>query len=508
VRRATAGLAVLAFLAAPGVASAAVTLPPGFRTEHVVQGPFDGEPVGFAFLPDERILLIERATGNVRLAKVGASSSHVLLRIPDVNGAAQERGLLGVAVDPAWPARPHLYFHYTHADSFSRIVMYTASGDLDDSSSTDLSLADPYFLLTDVRDSSGVHNGGTLRFGPDGMLYASFGDDATSCSAQELESPLGKILRLDPSALPGVGPGPPAKATITPADNPFPAAGDWGRLVWSWGHRNPFRFTIDPVTGDAFVGDVGWRWFEEIDVVPAAGTGLNYGWPQLEADRPVTEFGDCGAGREFTAPIVVLAHGVPPISIVGGPVYRAVPGRAGSFPPGARGNLFFLEFFSGDIHRLRRRGSDWSFVPGPGRSDSVWASGFPIMSDFQEGPDGALWLLAMGFGNGLPAGLHRISSTRTVTAAPFPDDLRVQPNPTRDGATIVVPAGSDGDWSLSILSVDGRRVRTISGSRAPPAVVHWDGRTDRGSTAAAGVYALELRVSDRTFTRGRVTLLR
>jgi len=489
-------------------ASGVVRLPPGFRTDHVVQGPFAGEPVGFAFLPDERILIVERATGNVRLAAVGAPTSDVIHQIPDVNGGAQERGLLGVAVDPGWPERPYLYFHYTHADSFTRIVMYTASGELEDPASTTVALSDPYFLLTDIRDSTGVHNGGTLRFGPDGMLYASLGDDAVSCDAQELESPHGKILRLDPSALPGQGPGPPPKSEITPPDNPFPGAGDWGRLVWSWGHRNPFRFEIDPLTGDVFVGDVGSQWFEEIDLVPRDDPGLNYGWPQLEADRPVKVFGDCGAGREFTPPITALPHAFP-ISIVGGPRWRPAGDAQGSFPSDAAGDLFFLEFFSGDVYRLRREGASWRPVPGPGRADSAWASGFAISSDFQEGPDGALWLLAMGFGNSLPTGIHRISWTRTLREAPAPEHLRARPNPARAGeiVTFTAPTEASGPWTLSIFDVGGRRVHEAAG---PPDArpVRWTGRDSDGRLLPPGVYFAEWRVEGRSAARLRVTLLR
>jgi hypothetical protein len=384
--------------------------------------------------------------------------------------------------------------------------MYEASGDLTDPGSPALALSNPYLLLADVRDSTGVHNAGTLRFGPDGTLYASFGDDATACRAQDLESPLGKILRLDPSAMPGAGGGPPPKGAITPAGNPFPAAGEWGRLVWAWGLRNPFRFTIDPVNGDAFVGDVGSHYFEEINLVRAQAPGPNCGWPQLEGPHHVTDHGDCGTGNEFTAPIFTLPNRFP-ISIIGGPVYRPVAPAAGRFPGDYHGDLFFLEFFTGDVYRLKRNGAGWGPVPGRGRSDSLWASGFPFVSDIQEGPDGALWLLSMGIAE-LPAGLHRIAWTRVYTEAPAPAELRARPNPGRGaGVVLLVPERTPGPWTLAIRDVEGRLVRLLAGPSDPGAEVAWDGRSADGARAAAGVYFAEWRAG-LTIARGKVALLR
>ncbi len=498
-------------LAAPAAAGATPQLPLGFRTDHVVGEPFAGEPVGFTFLPDGRIVIVERQSGAVRLAAVDATTSELLTVIPGVEGRALERGLLGVAVDPEWPARPYLYFYYTHTDSVSHVTMVTASGDLQNPSSTALVLSDAYPLLVDITDSTGIHNGGTLRFGTDGMLYVSLGDDADACHAQDLESPLGKILRLDVAAMPGAGPGPPPKAAITPTDNPFPTAGEWGKLVWAWGLRNPFRFSVDAASGDLFVANVGWIWFEEIDLVPAAGPfGPNFGWPQLEGPRPVTEFGRCGEGREFTAPITVLPHGESVISAIAGPLYRSGSDPARRFPGNYHGDFFFLEFYSGDIYRLRRTGDTWDFAPPvAGQTGSTWASGFRWVSDFQEGPDGALYLLAFGFGE-LPAGLHRIVSTRMYRSEPAPDDaeLRAAPNPARAGrgVELSVPSPTTGDWSVSVFDVEGRLVRTMTGSGVDVGSVRWDGRTNDGAPALAGVYVVRWETAGRTL-RGKITLL-
>ena len=126
-----------------------VTLPTNFQRELWVSPPFTGDPVGFAFLPDGRTLVIERSSGKVRLAPVGSLTSSVIVTIPDVEAVGAEQGLLGIAVDSAWPARPYVYFYYTRVGVFAYLTMYTATGDLSDPSSGNLTLGSPYHVFTD-----------------------------------------------------------------------------------------------------------------------------------------------------------------------------------------------------------------------------------------------------------------------------------------------------------------------------------------------------------------------
>ena len=217
---------VLAFLVLPATARAqGEILPQGFELQPVITDVFEpGRPVGFAELPDGRFLVIERNTGFVRLHAVGSAVAPVIHTVPDVSIEA-ERGLLGIAIDPGWPARPYVYVYYTYftkaTGNLGRLRLYTATGDLADPLSSTLALGNPFDLLTDLPDDSEIHNGGTLRFGPDGMLYLSLGDDGDACNAQDLTTLAGGILRLDVSGMPEVGPGPPDKADLVAAGNPF-----------------------------------------------------------------------------------------------------------------------------------------------------------------------------------------------------------------------------------------------------------------------------------------------
>jgi glucose/arabinose dehydrogenase len=119
-------------------------------------------------------------------------------------------------------------------------------------------------ILGNANDTAFNHNGGSLRFGPDGMLYVSFGDDASACAAQTLNDQRGKLLRLDVSTLPAGGSTTaPAFTQIGPSSNPNGTATDFTRLVIGYGLRNPVRMTVDPATNNLYIGDVGQTAREE-----------------------------------------------------------------------------------------------------------------------------------------------------------------------------------------------------------------------------------------------------
>src|SRR5262245_159106 len=153
-----------------------VFLPEGFQEEIVVAN-LD-QPMDFQFLPDGRIIYIEKL-GNVRMIVNGVVSPSILLTLADINTNGYERGLSGMAIDAAWPARPYIYLYYARTPPGTSIYLsrFKASGDLTLGSSTNLHFSHRYDILVDLPDLQEEHNGGGLQFGPDGMLYVSTGDD-------------------------------------------------------------------------------------------------------------------------------------------------------------------------------------------------------------------------------------------------------------------------------------------------------------------------------------------
>ncbi|MFN8179791.1 MAG: PQQ-dependent sugar dehydrogenase [bacterium] len=507
--------AIFAGMASGPTTVHAQTLPTGFALESVIGPPFGGEPISFTFLPDGRTLLIEKETGNVRLAAVGRNTSVVIYTVPNVSTQI-ERGLLGVAVDPNWPTRPYIYLSYTRTDSLSILALYRASGDLTTPTSTNLTLGSPY-IVVETPDVNPYHNAGTIRFGNDGRLYLTWGDDGIPCQAQDLTVLNGKMLRLDVSRIPRSGGGPPSKGFITPPDNPFVGNPNLNaRLVYAWGLRNPFRFAFDRLTGVLYIGEVGEEAYEEIDRIAPGGGGPNFGWPILEGPAPAGLGLTCGQSNTFTAPMYWYAHDpILDVAVIGGPLYRSVPSSPISFPASYDGSYFLLDWGLQWMKRLVLVGGVWQVAPPvPGQpSADHWAEGFHFYTDLQEGPDGALYLA-----NQSPGGLYRIKHTSAGLAAPLPTapvasfDVRARPNPSTAGQGVEFSwsAPRAGRVEVTVFDAAGREVARLSGAEDDQShgVLTWSGRDAHGVAVPAGVYFYRVRGSDGASAAGRVTLLR
>ena len=338
-----------------------------------------------------------------------------IVTVPNVETGG-EQGLLGIAIDPRWPTQPFIYVHYTFNSNPSviRIARFTVGGDLTNTGTGALTIStgSQFVMLTDISNDFTNHNGGTVRFGPDQMLYVSLGEDARQCFAQDSTNLNGKILRLDVMNLPAGGGGPPNKSLITPADNPMvshPNANT--KLVWAMGLRNPFRFHVDGPTGDLFIADVGAGEWEEVS--QATSAGLNFGWPWREGPAPL---GSCASGPNsgFTGPIISFNHDVMTVVISSG-LYRRN-GGAQQFPSEYHGDYFCASYYDGDLYRFEDSGGgSWSPAPPvPGQTGTPWATGLNNCADFATGPDGALWYCRQGVGQ-----VRRIAFTGVTAVDPI-----------------------------------------------------------------------------------------
>lgn len=288
-----------------------------------------------------------------------------------------EQGLLGLAFHPDFAANGYFYVYYTAAgaDPIAPAVLarYTAP--------TDDRPVDPgaeVRLLT-IPHEMYVHYGGQIRFGPDGYLYVASGDglympDAPVLpdvpNAQNGALLLGKILRLDVDG---------GEPYAIPPDNPF--AGDDGIRdeIWLMGLRNPWRFSFDRATGELYVTDVGEGSYEEVNVVAAGQSGLNFGWPCFEGFAPGPWEDGCGPADDYTLPTHAYDHTGGRCSITGGYVYR------GAAIPALAGRYLFADFCSGELWAMSRAG---------GAAQVAGLGVYPDnqFSTFGEGPDGELYL--------------------------------------------------------------------------------------------------------------------
>jgi glucose/arabinose dehydrogenase len=484
----------------------AQVLAPGF-TDSIVAQNLD-LPSAFDFMPGNRMVVVEQYLGNIRLIINGQLQATPIVTVPEVTTTG-ERGLLGIAVDPQFPVRPYLYTHQTATGGIIRISRWTLTGDLDGTGNGVVSatVASRYTLLANLPDAASNHNGGTVRFGTDGMLYVSLGDDASNCTAQNIDARQGKILRLRVTTLPP-GSGTAFYAQITPPNNPYVARPDsGGRLVYAYGLRNPFRIQLDPVRNCMIIGDVGLDDWEEIDLIGLPGAsapdiaapGANFGWPLWEANQAY--MGCAGATPPYVSPIYAYdRRSLAGAALICGGAYRIQQG-AQNFPNGYDGDIFFSEYYSGNVYRLERNGSTWSIAPPEAGQPSagVWATDFESVSDWRVGNDGALWACRQywnGFRN--VGRIERIAYTNTNGVPPgttgFQLRLSAYPSPARDFVTLSYAASGPVAPTVRLYDVRGRMVRELPVS-APQdllGAVRWDGLDAEGRKVANGVYYARL----------------
>jgi glucose/arabinose dehydrogenase len=348
-------LAGVTLLTALGVR--AVEVPPGFGVETLATGL--NAATALAPAPDGRIFLADQ-TGPVLVWKNGAVLPAPALDLTRRVDTHWERGLIGLAFHPDFPRTPHLFVLYVAKAPYPHHVLsrFTVTGDTIDPASER--------ILLEGEDQKkfpgpqiGGHQGGPLRFGPDGKLYVSLGEQTAGAPAQSPAHLQGKILRLN------------ADGSI-PEDNPFygQTTGKY-RAIWALGLRNTFGLAFQPETGRLFGTDVGQTGWEEVNEIVR---GANYGWPEAEG---------FSTNPDFKNPL----HAYPPAigrSVVGAAFAPRAPSGQFAVPEPWRGKFFFADW-----------AANWIKVLDPENPADVvtFARGLagPVALEFA--PDGSLLVL-------------------------------------------------------------------------------------------------------------------
>jgi Ca2+-binding RTX toxin-like protein len=297
----------------------------------------------------DRLFVIEQHTGLIRILDL-ATGTVAATPFLDINGinTGSEEGLLGLAFHPDYASNGLYYVYLTNTSGNIEIWEYTRGASPDISSTT------RELVLTFDHPGQTNHNGGWMAFGPDGYLYIATGDGGGAGdpdnSAQDINSLLGKILRIDVDG--DDFPANPNANYAIPDGNPYVGI-NGADEVFAIGLRNPWRNSFDSLTGDLIIADVGQSLREEVNFVPA-GTlgGRNFGWAVMEGTLVFdgTRPGNPPPGSPlFTDPIYEYAHGSGPnqgFSITGGYVVRGP-------DAGAQGLYIFADFVTGNIWTLR-----------------------------------------------------------------------------------------------------------------------------------------------------------
>ena len=324
-------------------------------------------PVDVTHAGDDRLFVVEQG-GRIKIIDgAGTVLATPFLNISSLTNSGGERGLLGLAFHPDYTNNGYFFVNYTDQSGDTRVVRYSRSAD-------DPNIADPNSAMQVIfiDQTQGNHNGGCIKFGPDGYLYIGMGDGGGAGdqpnNSQNTNLLLGKMLRLD---VDGEVP------YAIPADNPFVGNADVRDEIWAIGLRNPWRFSFDRETGDMWIGDVGQNAYEEIDFQPADSPGgENYGWRCYEADTPYNLSG-CNGEYVFPAYTIPQTPGGP-CSITGGFVYR------GTAYPQLVGKYIFADFCSRDFFTIEPDGD------GGWTGELIGEYPYSITS-FGEGADGELY---------------------------------------------------------------------------------------------------------------------
>ncbi len=409
--------------------NAASDLPEGFVAQEFAEG-FE-RPTALAPLPDGRMLVAQK-TGEIFIVQAdGTTISNPLIDLGDAVNAAEDRGLIGIVVDPDFASNHFIYIAYTHepdptepggyylddtkegcadvGDNWSRVECYSIpkkNARVVRYTEVDGLATNPLTILGSqggtaefpscasypgddcVASDSGSHSIGGLRFGPDGNLYVSTGDGAGfffpeqhAFRAQDLDHLSGKVLRIKSN---GEG----------LEDNPYFTGdvSDNRSKVWAYGFRNPYRFNFSP-QGNLLVADVGWGAYEELNIISPDSPGKNYGWPCREGRTETGGYNfmpGCQIEGDYTNPIYDYVHEKVP-EIGGENLIGAITGGAfalsDTYPDSVRGSYIFGDAIFGFMRQIRFDDNEYI------RDVRDFASEVPFAVEYVTGADGLIYYI-------------------------------------------------------------------------------------------------------------------
>ena len=355
-------------------------------------------PVQIVNRPDrDDVLYIVEQFGRVRTvdgSDRSSSETELVMDITDrVNARSNEEGLLSMVFHPDFAENNEVYFYYTAAKQrkrdgkprravLSRFKMDDARNVFDpDSEEILLEIEQPYWN----------HNGGTVLFGPDGMLYLAVGDGGAANDphgyGQDMSSLLARVLRIDVSATDGEQP------YVIPEDNPFVDTEGARGEIWALGLRNIWRMSFDPETGRLWAGDVGQNKWEEIDIVERGG---NYGWNIREGAHPFRRQRE-GDATDLVDPVAEYHHREG-LSVTGGHVYR------GSRYPALDGVYLYADYSFGTVWGIREADGGWT------EPEVLLRKSGSLISSFGEDNDGELYATTFENGEQGPGALWAVEA--------------------------------------------------------------------------------------------------
>lgn len=298
------------------------------------------EPLEIAHAGDSRLFVVQKG-GLIRIVNAnGSVNATPFLNISSLVSTVSERGLLGLAFHPNYATNGYFFINYSNTSGDTVIARYSVN-----SGNPGVANTTGTILMTITQPYSN-HNGGSIKFGPDGYLYIGMGDGGSSGDpgnrAQNINENLGKMLRIDVNSTI-------APYYTNPATNPYVGlAGN--DEIWAIGLRNPWKFSFNRLNGDLWIADVGQGSVEEIDkVINPLTAGLNFGWRCYEGNSTYNSTG-CEPASTMTFPFTQYARSGGACSVTGGYFYT------GSMYPNFQNKYFFTDYCDDKIRMVNNTG--------------------------------------------------------------------------------------------------------------------------------------------------------
>lgn len=405
-------------------------------------------PVDIGHCGDDRLFVVEKQ-GRIRIIKNNALTKDTFLNITSkVRSNGNEQGFLGMAFHPNHKQNGLIYVNYTGTGNPTETIIEEYK------LSTDTNRIDPTtgrVLLRIIQPYSN-HNGGCIKFGKDGYLYIGMGDGGSANDPQNYSqtrtSMLGKMLRIDVDTT--------AHYKI-PKDNPFVKDPSYLPEIWSLGLRNPWRFSVDRMTGDFWIGDVGQGSWEEVDFEAYDDPGgKNYGWRCYEGNANFNLSG-CGPKNNYTFPLheYFSDQNINGCSITGGYVYR------GNRFPGLYGKYIYGDYCSGKFWIIEKKENNtYTNTPAYDFTNNA-------LTTFGEDADGNLY-----FADATTSSIYQILDTCTLSLSVQTEDE------TCYGKT-------NGSAATSLSSISGAEFEWSTGDTTPTVM-----------NLAPGSYSVRVRLDD------------
>lgn len=389
-------------------------------------GPSFTSPIDITNCGDSRLFIAEQDGLIKILNSNGTVNPTPFLNITTLTDEDGERGLLGMAFHPNYSTNGFFYINYTNNSGNTVIARYSVNA-------SNPNLANPTgTILLTVTQPFSNHNGGTLKFGPDGYLYIGMGDGGSGGDpgnrAQNINDLLGKMLRIDVNSGTPYG---------IPSGNPFVGVAGSDE-IWAIGLRNPWKFSFDRQTGDLWIADVGQNQYEEVNRAASTEAGLNYGWRCYEGNAAYNTTG-CAAQATMKSPLFVTTHGSGFCSITGGYVYR------GTTYPNFQGKYFFSDYCKAQI----------------GMSDTIgnltYSQTFTNNNfvSFGEDANGELYIASISNGT-----IYKIIDSTLDTAQNTKNAFVIYPNPAKTEVFIQNPDKNSSIVSVEVFDINGKSLIT------------------------------------------------